>query len=257
MADHVWLRNNRRIAAWSLLAPGLGVAVVSAAAVFLPSSGAWWWLKVAALIAAALGLLTLLVRISLLRRPRLSCDGEHLLVDTGQPKLTAVPLEVVECFLLGQGPAFLPGRKLAEAETTTVVVRLAEKAEAWKRGRIHPYIGSWCDGYIILRGTFCEPLSVDVVQRLNRLLGESHRALRQRESARSPHERTSGRASGPCGQTSTLDQPGTAPTNAAPTNAGPTNAGPADKGPANEDTSCCDGPGGTDRGTSSPCGFRP
>ena len=76
--------------------------------------------------------------------------------------------------------------KDSPASLGTVVVRLAEKAEAWRRGRIHPLVGSWCDGYIILRGTFCEPLSVEVVHRLNRLLAESHRALPQRGPSSKP-----------------------------------------------------------------------
>lgn len=180
MAYHLWLQNNRRFAAWSLLVPGLLTVAGLVAALLLPGGGAWTWLKVLAWLAFALGLLWALLTLRQIVRPRIACDGEYLLIDTGLPRRTAIPLEVVECFLLGQGPAFLPGRKLAAAETATVVVRLAEKAEAWQRGPIYPLVGSWCDGYIILRGTFCEPLSVEVVQRLNSLLAESHRALRQR-----------------------------------------------------------------------------
>ena len=186
MAYHLWLQNNRRFAAWSLVLPGLVTVAGLVAGLLLPGDAAWVWLKVLAWLTAALGLLLVLLTLRQIVRPRIASDGEHLLVDTGLPVRAVIPLEVVECFLLGQGPAFLPGRKLAGAETATVVVRLAEKAEAWRRGRIHPLVGSWCDGYIILRGTFCEPLSVEVVHRLNRLLAESHRALPQRGPSSKP-----------------------------------------------------------------------
>lgn len=170
----------------SLMVPGLLTVAAVVSAILMPSAGAGWWLKGIVWAAAGLGILMLLAQWQRFRRPRLACDGEHLLIDTTAGKPVAVPLEVVECFLLGQGPAFLPGRKLARAETVNVVVRLAEKAESWQRGPIHPVLGAWCDGYITLRGTFCEPLSVEVVQRLNRLLGESRRAQRQHRQLSQP-----------------------------------------------------------------------
>jgi len=198
MASHLWLQNNRRIAAWSLVAPGLVFSAGLVAALLLPGGGAWIWLKVLAWLVTGLGVVLIAVAICQLVRPRIVCDGQRLLIDVGFPGRAAVPLEVVECFLLGQGPAFLPGSHWARAETVTVVIRLAEKAEAWRRGRIHPLIGSWCDGYIVLRGTFCEPLTVDVVNRLNHLLAEAHRKLREEGKMPPAGQANAGRAASPC-----------------------------------------------------------
>lgn len=197
MASHLWLQNNRRIAAWSLVAPGLVFTAGLVAALLLPGGGYWTWLKVLAWLTAGVGLVLVAVAVCQWVRPRIVRDGQRLLIDIGFPGRAAVPLEVVECFLLGQGPAFLPGSRWARAETVTVVIRLAEKAEAWRRGRIHPLIGSWCDGYIILRGTFCEPLSVEVVNRLNGLLADAHRELRA--SGKMPPQSAGSTNAGPAG----------------------------------------------------------
>jgi len=58
----------------------------------------------------------------------------------------------------------------------TVVMRLAESAHQWQYVDVNPKLGSWCDGYVTLRGTWCEPLSLEVVIRLNRRLADAHRA---------------------------------------------------------------------------------
>jgi hypothetical protein len=70
----------------------------------------------------------------------------------------------------------LPGEHNAKTETSTVVVRLAERATDWSHGDAHPLLAAWCDGYITLRGTWCEPLDLKVVDRLNRLLYEASQA---------------------------------------------------------------------------------
>ena len=83
-----------------------------------------------------------------------------------------VPLDVVEAFLMGQGSAMMSGRHRTR-EATTVVVRLAEVASDWARVDVHPRLASWCDGYITIRGTWCEPLDVGVVNRLNQQLADA------------------------------------------------------------------------------------
>jgi hypothetical protein len=80
-----------------------------------------------------------------------------------------VPVDVVECFLLGQGPSLLPGANPA-AETANVIARLSEKSPEWSHVEVNRLLGSWCGGYVTIRGTFCEPLNVDVVNRLNAAL---------------------------------------------------------------------------------------
>ncbi|HEX4131608.1 MAG TPA: hypothetical protein VHZ24_16335 [Pirellulales bacterium] len=93
-----------------------------------------------------------------------------------------VPIEVVEGFLLGQGPSYLPGKEASRSETRTLVVRLAERATEWEHVAMPPRLGSWCGHYITIRGTWCEPLSVDLVNRLNMKL---HEAKQQADHDRS------------------------------------------------------------------------
>jgi hypothetical protein len=113
-----------------------------------------------------------------MKRPRIGFQNGHLLFYLRTKDPIAVPLEVVEGFLLGQGPTLRPGERHSTEQTRTVVVRLAEKATEWSRREVKPALGSWCEGYITIRGTWCEPLDVDLVQRLNRQLT----AARQQES---------------------------------------------------------------------------
>jgi hypothetical protein len=107
-----------------------------------------------------------------LRKPLLAYENGHLAVRLRFAGIEHVPIDLVECFLLGQGPTWLPGKKYAKTETVTLVVRLAERAVEWSHRPTHPMLGTWCDGYITIRGTWCEPLSLDLVNRLNRRLAE-------------------------------------------------------------------------------------
>ena len=83
-----------------------------------------------------------------------------------------VPIEVVECFFLGQGPADIPAAD-SELQATNVIVRLAEVATQWHRVRVTRSLGHWCDGYITVRGMWCEPLDVKLVNRMNKRLAEA------------------------------------------------------------------------------------
>jgi hypothetical protein len=86
-----------------------------------------------------------------------------------------VPIDAVEVFFLGQGASELPNLRGREPETQNVVVRLAESATEWKHRDVRPALGQWCEGYITLRGSWCEPITRDVMQRLNRRLAELQR----------------------------------------------------------------------------------
>ncbi len=181
----VWLRTNRRVYAWGLVLPGLiacaGVLLI--AGLFGAGAG---WLPPLGWVLIGLGLLVAVAQILEMLKPRLSVDADHLWVNAGRQPI-GVPLKIVECFLLGQGPAHLPGEKFRTAESTNLVIRLAETALDWKRRDVDHKIAGWCDGYITLRGTWCEPLSVDLVLQLNRNLTQAHRAQRERRLARQPH----------------------------------------------------------------------
>jgi hypothetical protein len=131
-----------------------------------------------AIAAATVGLIAVLVGASVwvrAARPRIwRKDGEVLFrLRTDQP--IAVPLAIVEAFFLGQGPANLPGGTSPQFESVNLVARLSERATQWRSQNVDPRLGAWCDGYITVRGTYCEPLNIDLVHRLNRLLAEAKR----------------------------------------------------------------------------------
>lgn len=174
-----WLRTNTRALALAMILPGLVFFVgLALAAGLVPRLDQSWLRAVSGVLAcvAAGAVLLLLVQS---RQPRLAYDSGRLLVylRTGGP--IRVPIEVVEGFLLGQGPSGLAGTKYVESETATVVIKLSDRAEEWARRDIKPALGNWCNHYVTIRGTWCEPLSVPLVNRLNELLAEAHHAARQ------------------------------------------------------------------------------
>jgi hypothetical protein len=83
-----------------------------------------------------------------------------------------VPVGAVECFWLGHAASLLPGKRNQRTETQTIVIRIADKAVEWRQQDVKRQLGSWCDGYVTIRGTWCEPLNIEVVNRLNRRLAE-------------------------------------------------------------------------------------
>lgn len=170
-----WLRTNVRLviaAIVPLIVIGLvgagllwlGLAALERSVVLTVIGGA-----MIALAATASLALVLLARV-----PRLAFTGDHLLVNLRHGDPILVPIELVECFLIGQGPSLLHGEKHAQTKSVTLVVRLAERAEDWQHREVNPRLGAWCSGQIIIRGTWCEVLSVEVANRLNQRLAEVH-----------------------------------------------------------------------------------
>ena len=165
----VWLKTNRRALGFALVLPLLLVAIGLAWVAMADAL----FVRVIAAIMIGIGLIAIAGLLLLITQPRLAYAHDELLVYLGMIPFR-IPVELVECFLLGQGPSMLPGRQNAAAQTKTVVIRLAESAVDWSRREVNPSIGKWCDGYITLRGTWCEPLSVDVLRSLNRKLADAH-----------------------------------------------------------------------------------
>jgi hypothetical protein len=110
-----------------------------------------------------------------LTRPRLGYEAGELLVFLEPTRATRVPIEIVEVFFLGQGPSTLPKLRDREPETQNVVIRLAESAVDWKHRDVRPAFGQWCEGYITIRGSWCEPITPGVMRRLNSRLAEVKR----------------------------------------------------------------------------------
>lgn len=167
----VWLRSNRRILALGLI-PGIVICGASVT-LLLGTAESWvWW---TAVVALAVGLLLVFVVARQLSRPRVGYAGGYVLFYLRAGKPIAVPVQIVEAFFLGQGPAYLPGMPEDSQETVNLVARISQKEEQWQRLEVKPALGKWCEGYVSIRGTWCEPLTNDVIRRLNRRLSEVSR----------------------------------------------------------------------------------
>jgi hypothetical protein len=172
-----WLRTNTRLfwvaAVWPVLFALAGLPLVTGLFGMLQSSwlcGLGWLM----LGFAGCGLSFLAWQA---RRPRLSREGAFLLVYLRGGAPIRVPLNVVEGFLMGQGPSFLPGQRGSGAVVKTIVIRLAESAAEWAQLEVKLEFGSWCGHYVTVRGTWCEPISVELVNRLNQRLAEARRQV--------------------------------------------------------------------------------
>jgi hypothetical protein len=149
---------------------------------FFPPGGPHAWAGWLGLILAGASLLAIATYAYAMRLPRLAFEDDHLLVYVRSTVPERVPIEVVECFFWGQGPSMIRLPNGNEAESSNVIVRLAERAAEWRDRPTHPSLGEWRCGYITLRGAWCEPITADLVKHLNERLAAAHR--RQRERAR-------------------------------------------------------------------------
>ena len=66
----------------------------------------------------------------------------------------------------------MPGGIHHRQETVNLVARLAQRQTQWAQVEVKPALGNWAEGYITIRGTWCEPLNPELVRRLNRRLKE-------------------------------------------------------------------------------------
>jgi len=116
--------------------------------------------------------------LSQLRHPRIAFhDGTVLFyVRIGPP--IAVPVEIVESFFFGQGPAHLPAVS-TQPQTVNLIARLSQRHTEWASQRVRPSLRSWCDGYVTIRGTWCEPLNSELIRRINRRLKEVKHELEE------------------------------------------------------------------------------
>jgi hypothetical protein len=166
-----WLKPNRRAMAFACAPP----SVLGAIGLWVLIDGSeanryvWHGIGAALVIAAAVTLAMLLHQ---MLRPRIAYrDGQVLFyLRSGTP--LEVPAPVVEAFFLGQGPAMLPGNTGSHRETVNLVARLSQRHTEWAHQPVKPALGHWCDGYVTIRGTWCEPLGPELIRRLNRRLKE-------------------------------------------------------------------------------------
>jgi len=174
----VWLRTNRRAYFVMMILPAGVLLLLLAGLAWSLASGRYWGISTAFTIAAlgALWLLVGLYHASLL--PRIAHESGELLVYLRPGPPTRVPIDIVEVFFLGQGASELPKLAGREPETQNIVVRLAESATEWKHRDMPPAIGHWCESYITLRGSWCEPITPELMQHMNQRLIEVHRERR-------------------------------------------------------------------------------
>ncbi len=150
----VWLRANHRPVLGLVIGAGIALAVVG-------------FLLAAVAPGPAVAVVTGLVAVGLIAlaavalRPRLTRRGDRLEVRLTPLGVERVPLELVECLFRGSEPLPAAGDEHAPPQyrVGTLVVRLAERAEAWRRRpTLRPW-GGWEDGHITIDGRWCEPLT--------------------------------------------------------------------------------------------------
>ena len=165
-----WLRPNRR-ALWFGSVPPMLFFLLGAWITFATERPvANWRLWVGGGL-MLFGVMLVGAMIGQMRRPRIAySDGEvqfHLRSTTP----IAIPVELVEAFFLGQGPLTLPGAP-PEGATVNLVARISQRAPEWSEREVKPAFGRWSEGYVTIRGTWCEPLDGELIRRLNRRLRE-------------------------------------------------------------------------------------
>lgn len=167
----VWLQPNRRVLVLAMI-PIVALGAISLA-LWKWGHGippAWMCVTTSVLsVGLMLGLLRELVR------PRIAYREGSLFFRLKSGNPISVPLEVVEAFFQGEGLAHLPGEAQHQAKTVNLIARLAQRETEWHQRDVKPSLGRWDEGYITIRGTWCEPITQDVIRRLNRRLTEVKR----------------------------------------------------------------------------------
>ena len=165
-----WVKPNRRAILFGCVPP----LIAGTAGVWLvfglegPTSSAWRWIGYLLVAAALLVISTLLKQLT---HPRIGFrDGNVLFYLRGAAPI-AVPVAIVESFFSGQGPAHIPAMA-NQPNTVNLVARLSQRHKEWAQQYVRPSLGKWCEGYVTIRGTWCEPLSSDMIRTLNRRLKE-------------------------------------------------------------------------------------
>jgi hypothetical protein len=177
----VWLKQNHRAILFGMAPPALGTLLAVLWLGWLGASASAWVLGLAWLT-VGIGVLMLAVLAVQFRQPRIAYQNGKLFLNLRSGAPVGVPIEFVEAFLLSVGPAMLPGREDERTETRTLTIRLADRAAEWADVEVKPALGKWCGGYVTIRGTWCEPLNVAIVNRLNQRLAEVQQLNRENQA---------------------------------------------------------------------------
>jgi hypothetical protein len=179
--SEAWLKTNRRALALGMVVPGLVLVAALAGLVWAITTGQHWSVQLPLVIVAVIPLWMLGELVYAVFHPRVAYKAGELLVYLEPTRPTRVPINIVEVFFLGQGPSPLPKLKGREPETQNVIIRLAESAPEWKHREVRPAFGQWCEGYITLRGAWCEPITPGLLRRLNQRWAEVQRERKPAE----------------------------------------------------------------------------
>lgn len=175
-----WINTNRRALTLGMAVPLLLGSITWSALLWSVLAERHWSFQLVLVLVAAAPLWMLGELLYALTRPRLAYEEGELLVYLEPVRPTRIPIDIVEVFFLGQGPGVLPPLRGREPETQNVIIRLAESAKDWKHRDVRPSLGQWCEGYITLRGSWCEPITPGLMRQLNQRLADVHR---QRKAA--------------------------------------------------------------------------
>ena len=177
----VWLRaNGRPGVVIASLAVAMALSLLLLTRPWSRSVGVVTWLGGAGVLVAGAG------GVMLTSRPRLVLEKESVRVHLAPGRIDPVPLEFVECFFLGSRlePPPPGDDSTGGARVRTLVMRIAERAVDHAARPTLPLWGAWSEGSVNFDGRWCEPLSVDLVRRLNRDLATAKRAALARNEAR-------------------------------------------------------------------------
>jgi hypothetical protein len=176
-----WIHPNRRALALGLILPAL-LLMAGAGGVAAGQLQESWLLRG---MGIALGLMGLVLGAGLwrlIRQPRVAYQDGKVLLFVGAAEPIRMPVDVVECFFVGQAGGMIPDASGREAEVRTVILRLAESAQEWHHRDMKAALGHWCEGYVTIRGTWCEPITPELMKRLNHRLAELHRERKQQRA---------------------------------------------------------------------------
>ncbi len=168
-----WLKPNRRALLAGAVVPGI-ILALGVAVALRPWPGESPWIGRVTGGILILMSTTVLIGLSMhIVRPRIGHRRGQLYFLLRSRQAIAVPVDVVEGFFLATVPTGLPSAVSRGPNSIAVVARLAEKANTWAQRDVHPWLARWQEGYITIRGTWCEPLNTDVIRRLNQRLMEA------------------------------------------------------------------------------------
>ena len=163
----VWLKPNQRALTASIVMP-LAIIVVAALMLTNVLGDVHWVIQGVTGGLALVSGFAVVVLVKWFCHPRLAYEDGVLLVNLNAGPALKVPIDFVEVFFAGQSNSHMPKTvqqtNAVTPESRTIVVRLAERATQYHSRTVMPRLGSWEHGYIVVRGTWCEPINREVIK---------------------------------------------------------------------------------------------